>query len=94
MNSDELLRLCQEKTRRCSVNWFELGMQLKVKKHILDEIKENNPGKVGTCKREMLATWLRSKPEDPEAELDAVLKEFNKTTHKSDQGKDCMQICN
>ena len=92
MDDDEFLLLCLEKTRRCSVNWFDLGLMLKVKKHILNEIKEDNPGKVGTCRREMLDAWLKSDPADPEAQLDAALNEFRKTTHNSVKGKKIAHI--
>jgi hypothetical protein len=39
-------------------NWEELGMQLSVPQHILDEIRVNNPRNVVACKTQMISKWM------------------------------------
>ena len=80
---DAVLQQCLCKTRNYSANWMRLGFVLKVKEHLLKEIEKNYPRDVDTCRIKMLPVWLKdNNPADPEAELEAALKEFQKTAYK------------
>ena len=76
-----MFQVCYRKTRHVSVHWKELGIQLKVEKYVLDEIDRDNPKDVVSCRLEMLSTWLKSDPADPEAQLDAALDDLQRTVH-------------
>ena len=84
---DAVLQRCLHKTKCYSANWKILGLLLQVKKHLLDRIDKENPRDVDTCMMEMLDTWLKSNPANPETELDDALMEFQRTTHNGLQGK-------
>ena len=90
--ADKVLQKCLNKTKTFSSNWKYLGLLLQVKKHLLDATEKNYQRDVDTCKMEMLATWLRSNPADPDAELDAALKELRNTLRDAVQCKICMHI--
>ena len=38
--------------------WKSLGLKLKLKKYQLENIDDNNRGKVKDCRREMISQWL------------------------------------
>ena len=45
-----------------TTRWYNLGLQLGIEDTELDVIKENNPGDIDACKRNMFKTWLRIIP--------------------------------
>ena len=81
MASNNLFMECFDKTEHFSKHWKELGARLRLEMHCLDEIESNHPRDVGRCRMEMLATWLRSSPADPAAELDTALDKLKHTVH-------------
>ena len=85
-DADAVLQSCLRKAKQYSANWKLLGLLLQVQKNLLDVIERNNPRDVDTCMMEMLDTWLRNNPENPETELDDALMELQRTTQKL-QGK-------
>lgn len=45
------------------LEWFNVGLRLKVEEHDLKKIQKNNHGDIDICSREMFSLWL-SQAED------------------------------
>ena len=80
-HSHDLFMKCFDKTEHFSKHWRELGARLGVQIYLLDEIESNHPRNVARCRMDMLSTWLKSDPADPEAQLDAALNYLQRTVH-------------
>ena len=42
-----------------TTEWYDLGLQLGIEDVELEEIQNNNPKSIRTCRREMFRAWLR-----------------------------------
>ena len=54
------LRKVLNKYSKYQMNWYDIGLQLEIEKHVLDTIKSDYQNKIGDCFREMLAHWLQN----------------------------------
>ena len=55
------------------VNWFTVGMFLKISHHRLEVIKKDNHDLSMDCLREMLATWLNEGNASPALLVQALI---------------------
>lgn len=77
MDPELLMKECLQKTKRVTANWKVLGVFLTVPKSSLDEIERDERFAVN-CMMEMLATWLKSNPDNPLTKIDDAIKELYK----------------
>ena len=63
------------KYSRHQVDWYNIGLQLGIKKHVLDGIKQDCLNKTVECFREMLAHWLYNDESATESHLQKVIEE-------------------
>ena len=73
--NEEVLRVCQEKTRDISKYWRPLGVLLKMDEPLLGRIKDSSQDDASACSS-MLNTWLTSNPKEPLTDLDNALEKF------------------
>ena len=56
------------------MDWYDIGLQLEIEKHVLDIIKSDCQNKIGDCFREMLAHWLENDQLATEFHLQKAIK--------------------
>ena len=76
--ADGMLLELFRKTKKLNAEWKQLGLMLKLDKHVLDTIEKNNPRDATHCRMEMLHAYLKDHPADPREEIDTVVKEIQK----------------
>ena len=73
--NEEVLRVCEERTKDISKHWGPLGVLLKMDEPLLRQIKDDSPDDASACSS-MLNTWLTSNPREPLTDLDNALEKF------------------
>ena len=63
------------KYSRHQMDWYNIGLQLGIKKHVLDGIKQDCPNKIVDCFREMLGYWLCYDDSATESHLQKAIEE-------------------
>ena len=62
------------------IKWYDLGLQLGVEDTELEEIKRNNPGDLGACRRDMFRAWFRITPSPSYQQLVEALETVKEVT--------------
>ena len=75
----ELRKVVVELADVTGEQWFDLGLQLRLKAHVLENIRANYPD-VDSRKRNMLSEWLKR---DPEASWEKLACALTLTGHKT-----------